>query len=288
MASGLRKFAYTGDTSKADTETSKRAKMADMNKLKIEVLTSLKSDIATLIRSELKSVLAEEFSDVKSELQAVKLELSTNTAVLRSDLDKMKTTMNDMEHGLSTCSDDVTALQTTVGKLESAVTSLQEKCLDLEGRMRRSNIRILNIAEGPGSSSPASVSKLLREALHLDKDLVIDRSHRSLQPKHPSGKPRAIIAKLHYYQDCADILRKARETGPLQLNGTPILIFPDYPPSVAQARSAFNDVRKLLRGRDGVRYGMYYPARFRITHHGTEKQFQDSVEAMAYIKANIL
>ncbi|KAJ8396740.1 hypothetical protein AAFF_G00015780 [Aldrovandia affinis] len=219
-----------------------------MNKLRAEVLTSLKSDIATLIRSELKSVLAEGFGDIKSELQAVKLELAANTAMLRSDLDKMKATMTDMEHGLSTSSDDMTALQTTVGKLESAVTSLQEKFLDLEGRMRRSNIRILNVAEGPGSASPTAVSKLLREAVHLDKDLVIDRSHRSLQPKHPSGKPRAIIAKLHYYQDCADILRRAREAGPLQFNGTAILIFPDYPPSVAQARSAFIDVRKLLRG----------------------------------------
>ncbi|KAJ8399562.1 hypothetical protein AAFF_G00409730 [Aldrovandia affinis] len=199
-----------------------------MDKLRAEILTSLKSDIATLIRSELKTVLAEGFGDIKSELQAVKLELVANTAMLRSDLDKMKTTITDMEHGLSTCSDDMTALQATVGKLESAVTSLQEKCLDLEGRMRRSNIRILNVAEGPGSASPTAVSKLLREALHLDKDLVIDRSHRSLQPKHPSGKPRAIIAKLHYYQDCADILRRARETGPLQFNGTAILIFPDY------------------------------------------------------------
>lgn len=283
MAAGLRKYAYSGG---ASNDTDKQASMADM-RMKAEILSSLKSDIATLIRSELKSVLAEEFNELKTELQAVKLELSNNTSVLRSDLDSMKTNMADMERGLSTCSDDVVVLQTAVGKLESAVASLKEKCLDLEGRSRRSNVRILNVAEGPGSCSPSAVSKLLQEALHLDKDPMVDRSHRSLQPRQPGAKPRVIIARLHYYQDCANILRKARETGPLTFNGTTILIFPDYPPSVAHARSTFNDVKKLLRGRDGVRYGMYYPAKFRITYNGTERQFQDPAEAMVYVKAYI-
>ncbi|KAL0147726.1 hypothetical protein M9458_056965, partial [Cirrhinus mrigala] len=50
--------------------------------------------------------------------------------------------------------------------------------------------------------SIVAVSKLLKEVLSLEKDILIDRSHRSLTPKKPNGKPRVIIAKLHYYQDC--------------------------------------------------------------------------------------
>ena len=61
--------------------------------------------------------------------------------------------------------------------------------------MRRSNIRILNVAEETGSSSPSSVSKLLKEALKMDKDVLVDRSLRTTQPKRPDGKPRAIIIK---------------------------------------------------------------------------------------------
>ncbi|KAL0149542.1 hypothetical protein M9458_055069, partial [Cirrhinus mrigala] len=152
-----------------------------------------------------------------------------------------------MEHGLSACSDDVTSLQGSVTKLEKDVAALQEKCIDMEGRMRRSNIRILNVAEGPGSSSPDSVSKLLKEVLGMDREVLVDRSHRGLQPRQPGGKPRGIVAKLHYYKDCVEILRKVREAGPLQFKGSTIHIFPDYPPSVARARSAFNDVKKLLR-----------------------------------------
>lgn len=100
--------------------------------------------------------------------------------------------------------------------------------------------------------------------------------------------PEHIIAKVHYHQDCVEILRRAREAGTLQYNGVTILVFPDYPPSVAQARSAFNEVRKLLRGRDNVRYGIMHPARLHIKHNGTEKLFQDTTEAMAYVKANII
>ncbi|KAI2645644.1 LINE-1 retrotransposable element ORF1 protein [Labeo rohita] len=154
--------------------------------------------------------------------------------------------------------------------------------------MRRSNIRILNVAEGPGSSSPDSVSKLLKEVLGMDREVLVDRSHHGLQPRQPGGKPRGIVAKLHYYKDCVEILRKAREAGPLQFKGSTIHIFPDYPPSVACARSAFNDVKKLLRGRDGVHYGIFHPAKLRITYNGNEKEFCDPVEAMAFVKRNIV
>ncbi len=126
----------------------------------------------------------------------------------------------------------ITSLQGSVNKLETAVAALQEKCIDMEGRMRRSNIRILNVAEGPGSSSPDSVSKLLKEVLGMDREVLVDRSHRGLQPKQPGAKPRVIVAKLHYYKDCVEILRRAREAGPLQFKGSTILIFPDYPPII--------------------------------------------------------
>lgn len=38
--------------------------------------------------------------------------------------------------------------------------------------------------------------------LQIHKDVLIDRSDRSLAPRKPGGKPQAIVAKLHYFQDC--------------------------------------------------------------------------------------
>lgn len=294
MAGKLRKYKYTGKTAanQEDANTpsmmSEPAEHTDILEIKAELISSIKTEITSLFQKELKTALSNEFEMVKAELQAVKSEIASNASAVRSDLEAIKTTVSEMERGLSSCSDDVTELQNTVRKLEKNVVTLQEKCLDMEGRMRRSNIRILNVAEDPGACTPASVSKLLKDTLKMDKDILIDRSHRTLQAKRADGKPRAIVAKLHYYQDCVEILRRVRETGPLHHNGATIFIFPDYPPSVARARSAFNEVRKLLRGKDGVRYGILHPARLRITHNGTEKQFQDAAEALTYVKNNIL
>lgn len=69
----------------------------------------------------------------------------------------------------------------------------------------RETTSVLSVKEGPGSSSAASFSKLLREALNLDKDILIYHTHRGMgQNKH--GKLWVIIAWLHY-QVCLSVLR---------------------------------------------------------------------------------
>ena len=94
--------------------------------------------------------------------------------------------------------------------------------------MRRGNICITGVTEEPGSSSPTVVSKLLKEVLHLDREVLIQRSQRSLTQRRPRDKPRVIIAKLHNEGDALDILRKARDRGgQLNYKGNPITIFPD-------------------------------------------------------------
>lgn len=295
MATNLQNFAYkpnkvkTRAAAKASTTPPSPSKTnVDMSDIKAEILASIRGDISELLRSELKEVMASKFEEMKSEIQAVKTEVVSNITLLRSDLDSMKRKVTDMEHSLTTCSDDVTELQSAVGTLKAEVKSLQEKCIDMEGRMRRSNIRILNVPEEI-DSSPSSVSKLLKEVLNINRDILIDRSHRTPQFQRARGKPRPIIAKLHYYQDSVDILRRARqEGGPLKYGQALISIFPDYPPSVARARSAFNDVKQLLKGRVGVRYGVIHPAKLRITHNGAEKDFLDPINAMSYVKMNII
>lgn len=78
---------------------------------------------------------------------------------------------------------------------------------NMEGRMWRCNIRIVGVAEELGSASVESVSKLLSEVLKMDKVILVDCLHHSLRPLTPGEKPPVIVAKLHYYQDCVEILR---------------------------------------------------------------------------------
>ena len=163
----------------------------DAEAMKAEILLSLKADISVVINSELKNALTEDFDFLKSD----------------SEIGQMKANIKEVEGGLSSWLDKMASLQSTVTDLKAEVGGLSEECEDMEGRMRRCNIRILGVAETTGSSSTALNSQLLRGALQLDKGVLMDCSHRSLASRRQDGKPRAVIANLHYYQDCAEVLR---------------------------------------------------------------------------------
>ncbi|KAI4901813.1 hypothetical protein NFI96_008255 [Prochilodus magdalenae] len=250
--------------------------------IKSDILSSLREGISKIIKEELKRAFADDFNSLKSELQAVRLEISSSTATIRSEVDRMKADLTDMAGGLSTWSDEVASLQTAVTCLQSQVEKLKEKNEDLEGRMRRGNIRIVGVDEQPESSSPAAVSRLLKEALRMDRDVKVDRSHRCLIQWKPGDRPRVIIAKLHYDGDAAEILRRARDRAPLSYNGKRISIYPDY--TATKARASFTSVRKMLRGLQGVRYGLLYPARLRISYKNEEKEFLDVTKTLLHYR----
>lgn len=63
------------------------------------------------------------------------------------------------------------------------VDSLSEKCLNLEGRSNRQNLRVAGFKEGEenGKKPREFVAQLLKEALNFEDAPVIDRAHRALQ-----------------------------------------------------------------------------------------------------------
>lgn len=129
-------------------------------------------------------------------------------SLLRSNLNPVQTKEIDMEHSLTTWLHKVTCLPTKVSKFQSDVLVRQKKCLDMEGRMRQSDSRILNVPEEAGPDSPSIVSKLLREVFDMEKDVTIDILYRSSQQLDKAkGKFHPIIAKLNYHQYCVDVLR---------------------------------------------------------------------------------
>uniref|UniRef100_A0A8C2W6V4 L1 transposable element RRM domain-containing protein n=1 Tax=Cyclopterus lumpus TaxID=8103 RepID=A0A8C2W6V4_CYCLU len=305
MAEKLQKYKYkSGGSSSRPTRTTRQIRPGDPDqpsptrsespgmteRMKADILSSLKGEISKIIREELKSALAEDFNSLKSELQAVRSEISKNMTAIQTEVDHMKADIQDVKGGLSTWSDEVAAQEVTITSLQRQVTTLTDRCEDMEGRMRRCNIRIAGIQEQPDSSSPNTVAKVIKEVLQLDRDIKIDRSHRTAATRKPGDreKPRVIIAKVHNDGDAAEILRRARERAPLVYNGNRISIFPDYTPSVAKARAAFTDIRRTLRGRKGVRYGLLYPARLRISHNNEDEEFLDPGKAMEYVRKKVI
>ncbi|KAL6474804.1 hypothetical protein MHYP_G00158440 [Metynnis hypsauchen] len=225
-------------------------------------LAVLKSDIIQAVTSELTRALTAEFhsisrdyhSKLQTELQEMKSELLRDNASLRAELGEL--------------------------------ARVDAKCEDLEARSRCQNIRITGVPEGDSqfTLSNSNVSELLKEALSLEKSPLVDRAHRSLAPHpKPDGPPRPIIVRLHYFEDCVRILREARNRPRITFSDMNLSIYPDLTSKVAKARAAFNAIRRKLRSMDGVKYGMFYPARLRITYKGESREFTSATEAERFI-----
>ncbi|KAF7699142.1 hypothetical protein HF521_003884 [Silurus meridionalis] len=93
-----------------------------------------------------------------------------------------------MERSLFVCTDDIAVMQHDIQRLTAEFNKLETKCEDLEARSRRDNVRIISVPEGPNSSTISSVAALLRKALSLEKERVLDRSHCTLQPVPKPGR----------------------------------------------------------------------------------------------------
>lgn len=192
---------------------------AEIMAFKDELLSLLWADFAAVFKDEVRAVLESEMSAIKLEIQAAKTELAYFKVAIKNEVAAMGNTMEEMEKGLSGCSDDVAILQRTVQQLSTQVAALEDKCEDLEGRSRRNNIRIVGVPEGQSSCSTTAVSVLLKEAFQLEKAPLLDRAHRTLQPPpKQEAPPRAIVARLHYFHDCSNILRLARERRRVKVN----------------------------------------------------------------------
>lgn len=286
-ASPTQAAASTGKASPGEEHSAPPASAMDTESVKRELLSSLRKELIETLKTEVRTVLENEMALIRTDISTVRSELKECRQSITSELSTLSGTVKVMEESLSTCTDDISQLQKEVRRLTAVTDTLQNKCEDLEARSRRNNVRIVGVPEAQ-TCSTSSVSALLKQAFDLKEAPLLDRAHRSLQPVPGQGRPpRVIVARVHYFQDCANILRLAREKQRIKMNGMTISVFPDYTAKTAKARAAFNDIRRQLRGIDGVRFGILHPARLRITYQNTEKTFSTPEEAQLYINQNI-
>lgn len=184
----------------------------------------------------------------------------------------------------------INAVETSVAELQQENKKLRAKISDLEGRSRRNNIKIAGIPEGEEKGRPTEfVSSLIPKLLGDDifpKPVVIDRAHRTQQPKPPEGsRPRTIIARVHLAQDKEKILRLGRQQS-LDYGGHRILIFPDYTAEVMEQRRSFREVLQLLREKE-IRHSLRFPARLHVHYQDQVKVFSNPVEAKNFVNQKL-
>lgn len=249
----------------------------------IKALQGLKQDICDTFDKRIDSLTL----TLRSEIKSVKAELNANITSIQSLVETQGATIKELEVSATSCSDDLSSLQTSVSVLAGEVKQLQAKCEDLEGRSRRNNIRLIGLAEGLElPNSREFISQLLRDLLGLEDVPLLDRAHRSSREKPKEGAPpRPIIIRVHYFHVKELILRRAGAAAPLLYQGRKIFIFPDFTSSVAKKRSQFGNAKRLLHSCPGVKFGLFYPAELRITlPNGAVRKFSDPEAATDFIK----
>ena len=173
-------------------------------------------------------------------------------------------------------------LENICSGLRESNSKLTAKVVDLEGRSRRQNLRVLGLPEGTESGLPTEFfSKFLCEVFGsetLPSPPEIDRAHRIPTSKPASGqRPRPVILRLHRYQVKDLLVREARRRGRLEYRGQQVRIEEDYAPEVLSQRAEYRDVMTELYNR-GLRPSLLYPAWLRITLSTGQKKWLRSVE----------
>ena len=127
-------------------------------------------------------------------------------------------------------------------KIYDSSDVLTKKCIELEDRSRRNNIRISGVKENEKESwddCKEKVNNVLENNLNV-KDVKIERAHRV--GKKRSDKPRTIVCKLLSYSDKERVLAKLGT-----LKGTDIYINEDFSEETMQIRQELFKQRNLLR-----------------------------------------
>lgn len=162
-----------------------------------------------------------------------------------------------------------------------------EKLDDLENRSRRCNIRIVGLPEGSEGTNPMAFFRTwlpeLVKVSFKSGSVKLDRCHRALTRRPlPGQRPRAVIVKLHSYQDKVLIMQAARKAQSLVYNGAPIMIFEDFSIAVVRKRQEFYPVKQQLKEK-GIPFAMLYPAGLRVSHGGQEKFFKHPKDVAAFL-----
>lgn len=171
--------------SATETRAGESAQQADSNDV-LKAITSLHAELAR-VKSDICNKIEAEISEVKytlrGEIAALRTDNDTAVSALSTQMGAQYQALKELADAANDTSDTIQELENKVKKLSGQIEALSEKCLDLEGRSKRQNLRVARIKEGSenGQKPREFVAQLLKEVLNLTEAPVIDRAHRALR-----------------------------------------------------------------------------------------------------------
>ena len=172
---------------------------------------------------------------VAADVQDLKCSQTFQGDELKEKTDNFNVEINKIKKDLN----NVVQIQ---GKIYDSSDVLTKKCIELEGRSRRNNIRISGVKENEKESwddCKEKVNNVLENNLNV-KDVKIERAHGV--GKKRSDKPRTIVCKLLSHSDKERVLAKLGK-----LKGTNIYINEDFSEETMQIRQELFKQRNLFR-----------------------------------------
>ncbi|KAL7383189.1 hypothetical protein ABVT39_006110 [Epinephelus coioides] len=178
--------------------------------------------------------ITKEVQDLKSSIQYT-----------QKDVDELKTTQAKQSEHCNTTQIDII-------KLCENLKVIIDKQEYLEGQSRRNNIVIDGIPEAPVESwvdSKEKVKDIIKQKLQLQREIEVERAHRTGKPIADRDRPRSIVVKFLRFKDKAAVMQRAKN-----LKGTKIFINEDYTDAVRLKRKELMPKLKAARERGDIAY----------------------------------
>ncbi len=133
-----------------------------------------------------------------------------------------------------------------VDKLERDNEMLRNKIVDLQARSMRDNLLFFNMPENDKENTTEMIHDLLENKLEIEdarNKIKIDRSHRIGRIRVGNNKPRPIVVKFNFHQDCEYVRMNAKK-----LKGTKIGISERFPEEIESIRKTlYPELKKAKR-----------------------------------------
>ena len=190
-------------------------------------------------------------------------ELRRDMRSISSDLHELKASLQYSQKDIVNLENRLKSVETKCKDMDSLVVnhdedieSLSEKQEHLENYNRRNNVKIVGIKEEKGETWEQSenlVVTKIRELLHIDEDLKVERAHRVGRPRyakrsHDGSKvkdepqPRPIVARFESWKQKEKVIKAARAIKP-----TNIMFLDDYSQRTLERRRM--QIPKLIDAR---------------------------------------
>ncbi len=245
---------------------------------------------------ELKKSRKSTTAELTTSLNAALAPINSTLESITTTVAKHTSTISEMQKALSSHLDNITSLEQEVVELRSKLNSITEEhgvlqaaVEDLVSRSKRQNLRVIGLPEEIEGNNPrqfmADLFKEVAAEALANSTPELDRTHRSLRPKPHQGS-RPVIVRFHRYTDKERVLSWAKEHRNMTYRGHNIKFYEDFSAGVAKRRAAFNQVKSLLF-KKGIRFGMIYPVRLRVTFNGVTHIFDSPEQAELFYEDHI-